>query len=220
MAFNGDGTFSFPYNWALDAANGIPITASRMDTQFLNCTQGFDLCMTRDAQGAPTASIPFAFGLTSDAIAPVTSGGPVALTGVTSGAAAASGKVGEYIESSVGSGPAISLTNTVPSNVTSISLTPGDWDVTAQIGFIGTSSTTVSYFIGSISSTSATLNTNRSDQVLNGITPFSILATVNYAIYPVKFTVSTTTIVYLVAQSGFGTSTNAAFGVIRARRVR
>lgn len=80
MAYNGDGTFSFPFSWVLDAANGIPITASRMDTQFSNCVSGFDLAMTRDGQGVATATIPFIAGITTDTVAPFTALGPVSFT--------------------------------------------------------------------------------------------------------------------------------------------
>lgn len=55
--FDGNGNFSFTYLWVNDAANGIPITASRMDTEFGNATSGFDLCITRDNQGKPSATI-------------------------------------------------------------------------------------------------------------------------------------------------------------------
>lgn len=56
--FNGSGSFSFTYSWQNDAANGIPITASRMDTQFGDATNGFDLCLTRDGQGSASANLP------------------------------------------------------------------------------------------------------------------------------------------------------------------
>ena len=56
--FDGMGGFTFPYNWVNDAANGIDITASRMDTQFATATGGFDLCLTRDGQGAASANLP------------------------------------------------------------------------------------------------------------------------------------------------------------------
>lgn len=54
--FNGSGQFSFTYNWVNDAANGVAITASRMDGQFNDAVSGFDLCLTRDNQGKPSAS--------------------------------------------------------------------------------------------------------------------------------------------------------------------
>lgn len=56
--FNGSGNFSFTYSWVNDAANGIPITASRMDTQFNDAANGFDLCLTRDGQGSASANLP------------------------------------------------------------------------------------------------------------------------------------------------------------------
>lgn len=57
--FNGSGVFSYSFSWANDAANSIPITASRMDTQFADSTGGFNLCVTRDGQGSPSADIPW-----------------------------------------------------------------------------------------------------------------------------------------------------------------
>lgn len=62
--YNGSGSFNFTYSWTNDAANGVPITASRMDTQFGDATSGFDLCLTRDGQSTTTAIIPFASGIT------------------------------------------------------------------------------------------------------------------------------------------------------------
>lgn len=56
--FNGMGQFSFTYVWTQDAANAIPITASRMDTQFNDAAQGFDNCVTRDGQSPATANLP------------------------------------------------------------------------------------------------------------------------------------------------------------------
>lgn len=59
MAYNGDGTFSLPFSWVNDSSNGIPITASRMDTQFNNCVTGFDTVICRDGQSTITNDIPW-----------------------------------------------------------------------------------------------------------------------------------------------------------------
>lgn len=56
--YNGSGVWSFTYNWANDAANNVPITASRMDTQFADATGGFNNVLTRDGQGIATANLP------------------------------------------------------------------------------------------------------------------------------------------------------------------
>lgn len=55
--WSGNGDFTFTYNWVNDAANGVPITASRMDTQFNDAISGFENCITRDNQGKPSATI-------------------------------------------------------------------------------------------------------------------------------------------------------------------
>lgn len=60
MPFNGSGVWSYNYSWVLDAANGIPITASRMDAQFNDAgDNGFDNCLTRDGQGSASANTPW-----------------------------------------------------------------------------------------------------------------------------------------------------------------
>lgn len=78
--FDGNGNFSFTYNWVNDAANGIPITASRMDTQFNDAALGFDDCMTRDGQSPATADIPLG-GFKLTGVAPGTVGTDAATIG-------------------------------------------------------------------------------------------------------------------------------------------
>lgn len=57
--FNGNGVFSRQYSWQNDAANSIPITASRMDGDSNDFASGLSLAVTRDGQGVPTADIPW-----------------------------------------------------------------------------------------------------------------------------------------------------------------
>jgi len=59
MAFNGSGIFNRLYNWVQDAANGIAITASRMDAETQGIADGLSNCITKDGQSAPSADIPF-----------------------------------------------------------------------------------------------------------------------------------------------------------------
>lgn len=59
--WNGSGTFVLPYDWEADAAAGINILASRMETQDETiASQGFGNTLTRDGQGQPTANLPMA----------------------------------------------------------------------------------------------------------------------------------------------------------------
>ena len=74
---------------------------------------------------------------------PLSSGGVVTgpitpaggLVGVTNGSNAAPGMVGEVIQSAV-SETSVGISNNAWTTVTSISLTPGDWDVSGCVGYI------------------------------------------------------------------------------------
>lgn len=138
---------------------------------------------------------------------------------------ATAGSVGEYVESVVASGSAISLTSNTAANVTSISLGAGDWDVQFEPSFTGGSTTLVTYLAGSVSLASATLDQTGgryAGQSTNGVaifnnTPGGIEA---FPTGQVRMSLSGTTTVYGVVKALFSTSTCSAFGVLRARRVR
>jgi hypothetical protein len=145
------------------------------------------------------------------------------LPGTTTNDAASAGNIGEYISSSIPVGSPVSLTSNNFSNVTSISVTAGDWDISGSIGFVGNAATTVNWMTGSITTTSGTPDGSggrQSFQVTGGTTVFNIVPSTQFWIGHSRFSFASTTTVYLVAQSGFGTSTNGAFGFISARRVR
>jgi hypothetical protein len=84
--FDGSGNWTRQYSWAIDAANAVPISASRMDTEWTFIASGFNNCLTRDGQGKPTAAISWngqnltgvaVFGATGNA----TIGGTLGVTG-------------------------------------------------------------------------------------------------------------------------------------------
>lgn len=149
---------------------------------------------------------------------------------------AAAGFLGEYIQSTVASGSAVALTTATTANVTSIALTPGDWDIDCQVEFSPAATTSVTQSNAAMSLTSATLPTQPGGAVGRAtlgpepIITFNQAAAVpaaGYALAPttVRCTVSqaapgVTVTVYLVAQATFTVSTMSAFGSIRARRIR
>lgn len=55
--FDGNGTYVRYYNWTQDAANAIPILASRFDTEHNGFAAALSNCLTRDGQGKPSADI-------------------------------------------------------------------------------------------------------------------------------------------------------------------
>jgi microcystin-dependent protein len=58
LPWTGSGTFTRIYSWVSDAAAGINILASRMDTDTNDIvTNGLGNCLTRDGQGSPTSNL-------------------------------------------------------------------------------------------------------------------------------------------------------------------
>lgn len=58
MAFNGSGVFQRVYNWVTDANAGVPITASRVDTEDDGFATGLSNVICKDGQTTITANLP------------------------------------------------------------------------------------------------------------------------------------------------------------------
>lgn len=141
------------------------------------------------------------------------------IAGVTSGTASAAGQIGQLIESTVASGSAVSLVSGTAKDVTSISITAGDWDVWGTVCTFTGGTTTVSSVAGSINTTSATLPPPpNSGMYFNMTAPFTTGQGACFSLGQGVKNVSVTTTLFLVAYSVFGTSTQGAYGYIAARR--
>lgn len=142
------------------------------------------------------------------------------------------GAVGEQLTTTVASGSAVSLTTATAANIATLSLTPGTWEVSAACDhtWAGTTATVV---VCGISGTTATQPTQAGGAVGNvtlGTDPLvsqsitfgtTITGRYDVRISPVRVVVVTAaTNVFLVATSTFSAGTVAAFGTIRAVRVR
>jgi hypothetical protein len=134
---------------------------------------------------------------------------------------AAAGAVGEYISSTIATGSSITLTTNVAANVTSVSLTAGDWDCSGATDFTFGATTSYTNLIGSISTTSATLGAQDSkfDYETAANVP-TASADATWALPNVRVLIASTTTVYLVAQGTFTVSSLKAYGTLRCRRVR
>ena len=128
---------------------------------------------------------------------------------------------GEYVSSSVAAGSAVSLTSGASANVTSISLTAGDWDIFGGVGFTGNAATTMTVAIGGISTVSATVpgTSDRETRISPRADTFAQSSFITLALPTSRISLSSTTTVYLVANSTFAVNTNSAYGAIAARRV-
>jgi hypothetical protein len=136
-----------------------------------------------------------------------------AISGSTAGTNAVAGYVGEVITSAV---TTVAISNNTFTNVTSISLTAGDWDVWGNILTNPAGTTTQIAITGGISTTTATLPANQ-------YLALGAYSAGNAGGGPVPYTrinVSSTTTVYLVAVVVYSVSTLTINGTLTARRAR
>jgi hypothetical protein len=137
-----------------------------------------------------------------------------AIQGSTAGTNTAAGYIGEVISSQILFASAVSLSTNTPANITSISLTAGDWDVYGNI--YCSFSTLGLNVVGWISSSSATAPNNALVAQV-GVSPAGLTnngLTVPY----VRANVSSTTTYYLSSYATFATGTASVAGGIFARR--
>jgi hypothetical protein len=145
--------------------------------------------------------------------------GGIPLQGTNTNDDAAAGYVGEYLESNVT--VAVNVLTNSPTTITSITLTPGDWDVCGDITVFPNGSNTLTEIHACLSDTT---------NALTGL-PYGAphAAHVNFldgqaAIWPTgvaRWCFSSNKTVYLVVNLKYTTgSTMTVSGCIRARRMR
>lgn len=139
------------------------------------------------------------------------------IVGTTTNNSAAAGYVGEVISNSA---TGVSFSHATATNVTSISLTSGDWNVFGGLLAVPPGGQSLSYLACCINTTSATLgnpgtysNTSGSGSAFNQIGAAPPTA---------RISIASTTTVYLIVQGGFSGSSGSGStdGFIFARRVR
>jgi len=163
-----------------------------------------------DSGSVGTSCTAVALGIVS----PTSLATPPVTLGTKTNDNAVAGNVGEEIQSVVAAASAVSLTTNTAANVTSISLTKGDWIVWGNVG-LATASVASTLFLAWISSTSATAPDQSLYNSFTGTLPAGCGLQAPYK----RFKLTTTTTVYLSTFSTFaGTAT--ACGFISATRIR
>ncbi len=157
--------------------------------------------------------------MSSDFIQPL-SGAFDFSTGRLSGFVDRSGGVmvlGEHASSTVTAGSAVSLSNAVSANVTSMILTTGRWNVNGVVDYFLTAATTT---IAKAGISSASASYNLTDAAVNAPFPNSTASATFQQLTPTVELLITEAqrTMYLVAQLTFSEGTAAAYGTIRARR--
>lgn len=150
-------------------------------------------------------------------VVPGTSSGLVSasgLKGVATNSSPTAGYVGEYLEAEQSAG--VAITTGGYANVTSLTLTPGDWDISYHI--IASGAASLTYIACGLTTTSASNTgwetTRNAGNVAASGSAFSPM----FASRPVRKSISANTTYYLTAATGGANTT--AYGTIFARRVR
>ncbi len=140
------------------------------------------------------------------------------IIGTTTNNSAATGSVGEFVGSNISYASRISLSAGAATNLTSVSLTAGDWNIWGNATFVPAATTTTSALACAISDTSATFPNGAFDTLIQlTYTPGAIAA---YDAPYQRYSLSSTTTIYLIVLADYMVSTMEVCGGIYARRTR
>jgi hypothetical protein len=201
--------------------NGSQIFSNDTYTALGIYNSGFTSVNFWGISGSPTGSPPIlqCFGTDTNVTGTLNGKGTggVQVQGTGTNNNAVTGYVGELISSVIESGSAVSLTSNIAANLTSISLTAGDWDVNANIAMIVSAGATI--LANWTSSSSATIpSANLVGQIqtvaANGVGSSGLICPTR------RYSLASTTTIYLTGYALFGSGTVTMTGGIYARRRR
>jgi hypothetical protein len=219
--WRGDGTWASPSGSGTvnsGTANQLAYYATT-GTAVSGLTSANNGILVTSAGGVPSIGNTVGAGLTMPSI---TFNSTTGVVGTTTNDSAAAGSVGEYVTASA---TTVAISNNTSTNLTSISLTAGDWDVWGNLSFHSATTTVTNAINCWISSTSASLPANsitiaRQDWGSTGISRAGSGISAGCAIAPQRFSLSGTTTIYISGFTTFTTSTMTMDGFISARRRR
>lgn len=212
---NVTGSSASPTAFAMPSCNATGNNLQWTAGTGFTCATGYALLASPTFTGTVTTAALTAIGL-------ITPSSTVGIKGTPTNDNAQAGSIGEFVSATVLPGSALSLTTAVAKDVTSISLTAGDWDVRGSVWFRPGSTTTSNQNIGWISTTSATppifpnngAGWSSTSAIGTGVGDYG------YSVGTIRLSLASTTTVFLSAFSNFAVSTNSTYGFIAARRVR
>jgi hypothetical protein len=156
------------------------------------------------------------FGATGNNV-PVVPSSTLGIVGTTTSDNANAGSIGEFISATTSNVPLASGTNT---NINSLSLTPGDWDVQITAAFAPSGgSFAAQVFNVALSTTAGSLGSTGQSTSIN-LTAVGSLSGSTLASPVVRFSLAVTTTVFGVGRAVYNSTTCSAATLMRARRVR
>lgn len=149
-----------------------------------------------------------------------TTPGNVTIKGVTTGSCAGSGNVGQCLSVNVPNGSAVSLTTATAANVTSLSLTAGNWLISGNVCFAPGTGASSSFNMAWLSTTTAAVPTspNAGAETIQNAAIVQSNGTFCLPTGLTFQTVTTTTTMFMSALSTFSGGTMTAYGYLFAIR--
>jgi hypothetical protein len=222
---NGTGSSASPTAFAMPSCSTSASALNWTMSSGFTCNTAVNAALlSGSAIGTSGATVPLLNGANTwsgaqSFTSTITPSQTAGIVGTTTNNNANAGSIGEYPTPSTVTGT--SLTTVTPTNVGSLSLAAGDWDVSGVGRFNGTSVVMVSAAVGT-NTTSATIGsfgTFASVSNMNG----TVTATTNAAsitLPTTRYSLSATTTVYCVMSAQFSSGTMTGDCFLRARRVR
>lgn len=127
--------------------------------------------------------------------------------------------VGEFVSASVLVGAPVAVTNGIVANITNISLTAGDWDVSGTCWFVPAGGAATVVITGVSNTSAATQSPFGENNFAQSLCPVASGATVSLSVNGARYSLAGTTTIYLIVE-GFFAGTMNTYGFISARRVR
>lgn len=141
----------------------------------------------------------------------ITASGTVTSKGVSNASDAAAGNVGEYKEAV---SPNTTMAGGVLYALTSLTLTPGEWELRGAFGAEGVTGNLLAMQVG-LSTSNSVLPTFPYTMRQSTTVDFSRMSA-----FPLRVNISTNTTYYLLAQLTLNTGSGTGYGFLAARRVR
>jgi len=152
---------------------------------------------------------------------------PAGILGSATNDAATAGNVGEFKTTTVAAGSAVAGgASTVSANVTSVSLTAGDWMVSGTCNYIlsGMTTTITSCGLGTTTATQASQaggsGIGTDPLVIDRLVLTTTTGAQSQVVPPTRVTLASTTTIYLVSNHTYSAGSFTQYGTIKAWRVR
>lgn len=148
---------------------------------------------------------------------------PSIVTGVISGTEVPAGFVGEYVSTSPAIQGAALPATTLLVAVATMTLTPGDWEITGQLGITTGGTTAATDIYAAISSNNTSADTRLANNVTNKAGVPSVSQAEVLKVGPRRVNITATTTYYLIGGATYSVLGGAVFNTdtfMQARRVR